>query len=81
VTRPIKIGDIVFVIWTDSSRIYGKVLHTPSDTGDMWYIEAMDYVNVEQGEWAIEGSIVAVNPGSADLEMIVKPKVEDDNDI
>lgn len=42
-TRPIKEGDIVTVLWTNGSMDKNvKILHMPSDTGDMLYIEKDD---------------------------------------
>ena len=65
--RPIKKGDKVHVIWDahtkDKSFIHlqGEVLHTPSDTGDMWYVQD-----------AVTDEIVAINPQNLYLSTITK---------
>lgn len=37
--RPIREGDYVRVLFADGETIYGDILHTPSDTGDLLYIK------------------------------------------
>ena len=61
-TRPIKEGDIVNVIWTDESELQNvKVLHIPQNTGDLWYFEYNEKI------WG-------VNPSSASFDCIVMKK-------
>jgi hypothetical protein len=59
--RPIKKGDKVNVIFTDGSQFSAViVLHTPQDTGDLWYFE-------DAG-----GAIYGQNPQSSLFDYIVK---------
>ena len=64
-TRPIEQGDKVHIMWThpenDTTHLQGKVLHTPSDTGDMWYIQTSD-----------TDEVVAINSQNLYLHSITK---------
>ena len=63
-TRPIEVGDKVHIMWESPERVthlQGEVLHTPSDTGDMWYIKTND-----------TNEIVAVNSQNSYLSTITK---------
>jgi hypothetical protein len=63
-SRPIKEGDRVDVIFTDGSQFNAvTVLHTPADTGDLWYFE-------DSG-----GTIYAQNPLSCLFNYIQKTPI------
>jgi hypothetical protein len=58
-SRPIKEGDTVTLRYSDGSAEFGfTVLHTPSDSGDLWYLKAA---------W---GVIMGINPSSTKLHAI-----------
>ena len=70
-TRPIEKGNRVHVIWDAHPlhkgksfvHLQGEVLHTPSDIGDMWYVQ-----DAETDE------VVAINPQNSNLSTITKIK-------
>ena len=59
-SRSIKEGDKVSVDFTDWG-FDGEVLHTPGDTGDLWYFKDLK-----------DGKTIGVNPQSKDFVCIVK---------
>lgn len=62
-TRPIKQGDTVNVVWNDGSvHQNAKILHMPSDTGDLMYIEANN------------GNIIGINTCAASFECVILVK-------
>ena len=65
--RTIDVGDEVTVHWTEGDGLKGVVTHTPSDTGDMWYITSGDTDH-------------AINPSCSSLEQIIKRRVGDPHD-
>jgi len=63
--RPIEETNIVNVYYVDGSQFNDLIVrHVPCDVGDMWYFERDD------------GSMIAQNPMSANLDTIIKPKKE-----
>jgi hypothetical protein len=70
--RTIREGDVVTILWANGHEILdATVLHTPSDTGDLWYLDFMD----------VNGKLVdiAVNPTSANFDCFIKPKEQGDD--
>jgi len=59
--RPIKEGDTVDVLYGTLTSISDVIVrHVPCDVGDLWYFEDST------------GEIIAQNPVSANLDMIIK---------
>ena len=65
-TRPIEEGDIVTVCWTEGELFKdAKVIHTPFNTGDLWYFEH-------------DGKVYGVNPMCNTFDCIIKKDIENE---
>lgn len=56
----IEVGDAVTIVYTDRSPISAKVIHIPSQTGELWIFQ--------NNEW---DELIYQNPMSTNLDRIV----------